>query len=104
MADTTSRSSIPSHAIDTTVPSVARAYDAALGGKDNYEVDRKLLAQQAIRLRFLLRQAGFFDARRARISRHDIAISGIVETPVAERSQRFIRDARLRAASGRLGL
>ena len=45
MADTTSRSSFPSHAIDTTVPSVARAYDAALGGKDNYEVDRQLLAQ-----------------------------------------------------------
>lgn len=45
MADTTSRSSVPSHAIDTTVPSVARAYDAALGGKDNYEVDRQLLAQ-----------------------------------------------------------
>ncbi|MGW5052550.1 SAM-dependent methyltransferase [Actinokineospora sp. NPDC004072] len=32
-------------AIDTTRPSVARAYDAALGGKDNYEVDRQLLAQ-----------------------------------------------------------
>ncbi len=27
------------------MPSVARAYDAALGGKDNYEVDRQLLAQ-----------------------------------------------------------
>ncbi len=35
----------PSAAIDTTVPSVARAYDAALGGKDNYAVDRALLAQ-----------------------------------------------------------
>ncbi len=35
----------PSSFIDTTVPSVARAYDAALGGKDNYEVDRQLLAQ-----------------------------------------------------------
>ncbi len=31
--------------IDTTRPSVARAYDAALGGKDNYEVDRDLIAQ-----------------------------------------------------------
>lgn len=29
--------------IDTTVPSTARVYDAALGGKDNYEVDRELL-------------------------------------------------------------
>ncbi|MFK0244713.1 SAM-dependent methyltransferase [Amycolatopsis azurea] len=36
---------LPSNRIDTTVPSVARAYDAALGGKDNYEVDRQLLAQ-----------------------------------------------------------
>lgn len=45
MSDATSRISRPSHAIDTTVPSVARAYDAALGGKDNYEVDRQLLAQ-----------------------------------------------------------
>jgi len=35
----------PSAAIDETVPSVARAYDAALGGKDNYAVDRALLAQ-----------------------------------------------------------
>ncbi|HEX2313205.1 MAG TPA: SAM-dependent methyltransferase [Thermomonospora sp.] len=26
--------------IDTTRPSIARAYDAVLGGKDNYEVDR----------------------------------------------------------------
>lgn len=30
--------------IDTTVPSTARVYDAALGGKENYEVDRQLLA------------------------------------------------------------
>lgn len=29
--------------IDTTVPSTARVYDAALGGKENYEVDRQLL-------------------------------------------------------------
>lgn len=29
--------------IDTTVPSTARVYDAALGGKENYEVDRELL-------------------------------------------------------------
>jgi len=31
--------------IDTSTPSVARAYDYALGGKDNYEVDRELLRQ-----------------------------------------------------------
>lgn len=29
--------------IDTTVPSTARVYDAAIGGKENYEVDRQLL-------------------------------------------------------------
>jgi len=29
--------------IDTTVPSTARVYDAALGGKENYEVDRQLV-------------------------------------------------------------
>jgi SAM-dependent methyltransferase len=29
--------------IDITKPSIARAYDAALNGKDNYEVDRELL-------------------------------------------------------------
>ena len=32
-----------STSIDTTVPSTARVYDAALGGKENYEVDRQLL-------------------------------------------------------------
>ncbi|MGH3854381.1 MAG: SAM-dependent methyltransferase [Pseudonocardiaceae bacterium] len=31
--------------IDITKPSIARAYDAALNGKDNYEVDRELLRQ-----------------------------------------------------------
>nr|WP_306750013.1 SAM-dependent methyltransferase [Saccharothrix yanglingensis] len=31
--------------MDTTIPSVARAYDAALGGKDDYEIDRQLLAR-----------------------------------------------------------
>ncbi|WP_298329185.1 SAM-dependent methyltransferase [Haloactinopolyspora sp.] len=34
----------PMH-IDTTKPSTARVYDAALGGKDNYAVDREMLAQ-----------------------------------------------------------
>ena len=31
--------------IDTTTSSIARAYDAALGGKDNYEVDREVVRQ-----------------------------------------------------------
>jgi SAM-dependent methyltransferase len=33
------------HGIDTTRPSVARIYDYALGGKDNYEADRELYRQ-----------------------------------------------------------
>lgn len=31
--------------VDTTRASIARVYDAALNGKDNYEVDREVLAQ-----------------------------------------------------------
>ncbi len=31
--------------IDTTKASLARAYDAALGGKDNYEIDREVIRQ-----------------------------------------------------------
>jgi SAM-dependent methyltransferase len=33
--------------IDTTKASIARVYDAALGGKDNYEVDRAVVRQLA---------------------------------------------------------
>lgn len=35
----------PSPEIDTTRPSIARVYDAALGGKDNYAVDRAVVEQ-----------------------------------------------------------
>jgi hypothetical protein len=35
----------PSARIDTTTPSVARCYDAMLGGKDNYAVDREVVAE-----------------------------------------------------------
>lgn len=35
----------PSADIDTSRPSIARAYDAMLDGKDNYEVDRQLVTQ-----------------------------------------------------------
>lgn len=35
----------PAPTIDTTKPSIARAYDYALGGKNNYEVDRELVRQ-----------------------------------------------------------
>jgi SAM-dependent methyltransferase len=33
--------------IDTTKPSIARCYDAALGGKENYEVDREFIRRLA---------------------------------------------------------
>ncbi|MQA06257.1 MAG: hypothetical protein GEV07_27245 [Streptosporangiales bacterium] len=35
---------LPPH-IDTSKPSLARVYDALLGGKDNFDVDRALLQQ-----------------------------------------------------------
>ncbi|MET8122609.1 SAM-dependent methyltransferase [Micromonospora sp. NPDC005189] len=37
------------HGIDPRIPSVARVYDFFLGGKDNFEVDRKV-AEQALRI------------------------------------------------------
>lgn len=43
-ADSTPTRSLPP-SVDTTKPSVARVYDAGLGGKDNYEVDRELVRQ-----------------------------------------------------------
>lgn len=36
---------LPSAALDPTVPTIARVYDASLGGKDNFEVDR-IVAEQ----------------------------------------------------------
>lgn len=33
------------HPVDTSTPSIARTYDASLGGKDNFEVDREVLRQ-----------------------------------------------------------
>src|SRR5699024_9290956 len=38
---------VPSARIDETVPSVARAYDYMLGGKEHFEVDRNLVDQIA---------------------------------------------------------
>jgi hypothetical protein len=35
----------PGACVDVTVPSVARAYDHALGGKNNFEVDRRAVEQ-----------------------------------------------------------
>jgi O-methyltransferase involved in polyketide biosynthesis len=39
--------SVPITEFDVTVPSVARMYDFALGGKDNFEVDRNAVAKAA---------------------------------------------------------
>lgn len=36
---------LTSDSIDSTKPSIARAYDAVLGGKDNYKVDREVRGQ-----------------------------------------------------------
>lgn len=33
----------PPAGVDTSTPSIARVYDAALGGKDNFDVDREML-------------------------------------------------------------
>ncbi|KAB8164274.1 SAM-dependent methyltransferase [Streptomyces sp. 3MP-14] len=42
---TTPRSDEPPVEIDTTRPSIARVYDAAIGGKDHYEVDAKVIEE-----------------------------------------------------------
>ncbi|HWM04862.1 MAG TPA: SAM-dependent methyltransferase [Actinophytocola sp.] len=47
-SDTASRYGAPSSVpvgVDPKRASIARVYDAALGGKDNYEIDREVLAQ-----------------------------------------------------------
>ena len=45
MTPADSADKVPPVGVDPTRPSVARMYDAALGGKDNYEIDRAMLAQ-----------------------------------------------------------
>ncbi|MEV0619390.1 SAM-dependent methyltransferase [Nonomuraea sp. NPDC050404] len=45
------------HGIDPTKPSIARVYDYFLGGKDNYEVDRRV-AEEALRIAPDAREAG----------------------------------------------
>jgi hypothetical protein len=39
-----SEDAVPAY-IDTTKACIARVYDAALGGKDNYEIDREVIRQ-----------------------------------------------------------
>ena len=43
------RSKYPPEGVDANVPNVARVYDAFLGGKDNFDVDRRLV-QSALRV------------------------------------------------------
>jgi len=92
--------------IDITKPSIARAYDAALNGKDNYEVDRELLqrilavAPEAKQIAwdnrmFLIRLVRFL-AYKAGITQFLDCGSGL---PTAENThqvaQRLQRDARV---------
>ncbi|MEU6644042.1 SAM-dependent methyltransferase [Saccharomonospora sp. NPDC046836] len=97
---------LPSTAIDTTTPSIARAYDYAIGGKDNYEVDRELLRQLnqavpevnviAVTNRSFLIRAVRFLATQGRIDQYLDCGSGL---PTAENThqvaQRLNREARV---------
>ncbi|OLT44221.1 hypothetical protein BJF85_20355 [Saccharomonospora sp. CUA-673] len=92
--------------IDTTVPSIARAYDFAIGGQTNYEVDRELIyrmdeavpevRQIAISNRMFLIRAVRFLATRAGIDQFLDCGSGL---PTAENThqvaQRLNDDARV---------
>lgn len=63
--------------IDRTKPSIARAYDAYLGGKDNYAVDRELVAQTEA---WMPEARGCAVANRAflrRVVRHLVRDAGI---------------------------
>lgn len=84
--------------IDTTVPSTARVYDAALDGKDNYEVDRELLhkmdelvpgvRQAAVVNRNFLTRACQFLARDAGIDQFLDCGSGL---PTAENVHQVVQ-------------
>lgn len=97
---------VPSVYVDTTKASIARVYDAALDGKDNYEVDREVvqrLARVAPEIRqftwdhrnFLIRVTRFI-ARRTGITQFLDCGSGL---PTAENThqvaQRIQPDARV---------
>jgi hypothetical protein len=92
--------------VDTTRASIARVYDAALNGKDNFEVDREVLAQvrtvapQVNDLAwanrdFLIRACRFL-AGQARVDQYLDLGSGL---PTAENThqvvQRIVPDARV---------
>ncbi|WP_410652758.1 SAM-dependent methyltransferase [Amycolatopsis sp. cmx-4-54] len=92
--------------VDPTRASIARVYDAALGGKDNYEIDREVLRQVATKApevrdlawsnRNFLTRAVRFLAQQGRITQFLDCGSGL---PTAENThqiaQRLIPDARV---------
>lgn len=95
-----------SSAIDPTVPSTARVYDAGLGGKDNYEVDREMLrkvqavapevTELAIAARAFLIRAVRFLARDVGIGQFLDCGSGLPTADnVHEVAQRYNHDARV---------
>ncbi|MGH3669307.1 MAG: SAM-dependent methyltransferase [Pseudonocardiaceae bacterium] len=92
--------------IDTTKSSIARAYDAALGGKDNYEVDREVLRQLRVVAPAISDYAWDFRQLLVRITRFLAGEAGITQfldcgagLPTAENThqvaQRIQPDARV---------
>lgn len=95
----------PPVGVDPTRASIARVYDAALGGKDNYEIDRKIIADinrvvPAIEMawanrNFLIRAARFL-ASQADISQFLDCGSGLPTTENTHQVvQRINPDARV---------
>jgi hypothetical protein len=92
--------------VDPTKSSIARAYDAALGGKDNYEVDRKVLRQLRVVAPAISDYAWDFRQLLMRITRFLAGEAGITQfldcgagLPTAENThqvaQRMQPDARV---------
>jgi hypothetical protein len=92
--------------IDTTRPSVARVYDCFLGGKDNYEVDRKVFLQVdavAPQMKLLARAGRRWLVRVTRFLTREAGIDQFLDLgaglPAAENThqaaQRINRDARV---------
>jgi len=92
--------------VDPTKSSIARAYDAALGGKDNYEVDREVLRQLQVVAPAISDYAWDFRNLLIRITRFLAGEAGITQfldcgsgLPTAENThqvaQRLQPDARV---------
>jgi hypothetical protein len=106
MADATKAPSSNPVGVDTTRASIARVYDAALNGKDNFEIDREVLRQVAAvapqvndlawsNRNFLIRACRFL-AGQAGITQYLDCGSGL---PTAENThqvvQRLVPDAKV---------